>query len=183
MDERIDILDSDGKHTGTTELKSYAHRMGLFHATVHIWFYTPDGKVLLQQRGKNKDTHPLLWDVSVAGHIGAGEEVETAAIREIKEEIGFSILRTDLRKIGVFKSVQQHTNGLMDCEFHHTFLSELKVALETLRPQDAEVALLTLISIDNFSADVLEGKSSKKYVPHSLEYYKTIFNEIKNSLK
>ena len=81
MDELIDILDSNGDFTGKTAMKSEAHKNGWFHATVHIWFYTTDGKILLQQRGKHKETHPLLWDVSVAGHVGAGEAIETSAIR------------------------------------------------------------------------------------------------------
>ncbi len=58
MDELLDILDTDGNPTGTTAMKSKAHRIGLFHATVHIWFYTSEGELLLQQRGKNKGTHP-----------------------------------------------------------------------------------------------------------------------------
>ncbi|MGB3152847.1 MAG: hydrolase, partial [Maribacter sp.] len=37
MDELIDILNEEGEFTGETKLKSYAHRMGLFHSTVHIW--------------------------------------------------------------------------------------------------------------------------------------------------
>ena len=40
MDELIDILNAEGKPLGTSAMKSVAHREGLFHATVHIWFYT-----------------------------------------------------------------------------------------------------------------------------------------------
>ncbi len=91
MDERVDILDEQGKPTGESCLKSEAHRNGLLHPTIHVWLYTPDGRVLIQQRGENKATHPLLWDVSVAGHVSAGEEVITAAIREVEEEVGLTI--------------------------------------------------------------------------------------------
>ena len=122
MDELLDILDRDGNLTGTTVMKSKAHSEGLFHATVHVWFYTLEGELLLQQRGKNKETHPLLWSVSVAGHIGAGEEIDVSAIREIEEEIGLTVEKELLEKIGVFKSVQKHNEHLVDCEFQHTFL-------------------------------------------------------------
>jgi isopentenyldiphosphate isomerase len=174
MDELIDILDAKGNPTGTTELKSYAHRMGLFHAAVHIWFYTVDGKVLLQQRGKDKDTHPLLWDVSVAGHIGAGEAIELSAIREVKEEI--------LEKIGVFKSIQKHYEDLVDCEFHHTFLCELKESIEQLTKQEIEVESLQLISLHEFSKELFSSDTCGKYVPHSKDYYKTIIGAIKQKL-
>ena len=38
-----------------------------------------------------KNIYPLLWDVSVAGHIDAGETFFEAAIRECKEEIGLTL--------------------------------------------------------------------------------------------
>ncbi|MEX0360286.1 MAG: hydrolase, partial [Allomuricauda sp.] len=50
MDELVDILDENGNLTGRTCLKSEAHLKGYFHPTVHVWFYTADGKVLFQKR-------------------------------------------------------------------------------------------------------------------------------------
>ena len=182
MDELIDILDSEGNFTGKTKLKSYAHSMGLFHATAHIWFYTLDGKILLQQRGKNKDTHPLLWDASVAGHVGAGEEIEISAIREVEEEIGITITKDNLEKIGVFKSVQKHNDTLIDCEFHHTFLCELKVPLKELQKQESEVEALELISLLKFSEETKNIPNSQKYVQHGATYYSTIVKAIQERL-
>lgn len=182
MDELVDILDADGNYTGTTEFKSHAHRVGLFHPTVHVWFYTSDGRILIQQRGKDKDTHPLLWDVSVAGHVGAGEEIELSAIREVEEEIGLRISKTDLEKIGVFKSVQKHNEELIDCEFHHTFLCELKVPLENLEKQRSEVENLQLIPLVQFAEETWGMANPAKYVPHRVDYYKSIIREIKKKL-
>jgi len=182
MDELIDILDTYGKPTGTTALKSKAHRLGLFHATVHIWFYTDDGKILLQQRGEQKITYPLLWDVSVAGHIGAGEKIGVSAIREIEEEIGLQVQEEDLIKIGVFKSMQKHHDTLIDNEFHHTFLCELKVPLHLLQKQESEVADLKIIPIENFDKEINAMVRLQKYVPHSLEYHQTVINEIEKRI-
>ena len=71
MEEWIDLMDTNGNYTGQKVLKSEAHQKGLFHPTAHIWFYTAEGQVLLQQRSETKKTFPLYWDVSVAGHISA----------------------------------------------------------------------------------------------------------------
>ncbi|WP_419211783.1 NUDIX hydrolase [Maribacter sp. X9] len=182
MDELIDILTDNGEPTGTRAMKTEAHRKGLFHPTVHIWFYTSDGKILLQKRAENKDTHPGLWDVSVAGHIGAGENILDSALREIAEEIGLSISETALQKIGIFKSVQKHSESLIDCEFHHTFLSELKFPLEKLTKQESEVNDLKLLSIKKLEDELLHPDKSKIYVPHSQTYYSTIVSEIKKLL-
>lgn len=182
MDERIDILNADGEPTGTTAMKSEAHEKGLFHATTHIWFYTSNGKILFQKRAKSKNIFPGLWDVSVAGHIGAGEPILESAIREIKEEIGLTISENSLQKIGIFKSVQKHSALLLDCEFHHTFLSKLKAPLKDLNKQDSEVEDLKLLSIDQFENDLQHPDNVKFYVPHHPEYLSTILAKIKKLL-
>ena len=115
MDELIDVLDIEGYKTGKTCLKSIIHSTGLYHATVHIWFYTAEGNILLQQRAASKAIYPLLWDVSVAGHLNAGESFKSGAIREIKEEIGFL---PDIKKtvpLETFISTDEHFN-------FHTYL-------------------------------------------------------------
>ena len=182
MDELVDILDSKGNFTGRTAMKSEAHRKGWFHPSVHVWLYTKDGKLLIQQRAKSKDTHPLLWDVSVAGHIGAGEGIKASAIREIEEEIGLSISKEQLEKIGIFKSVHEHAADLIDCEFHHTFLCELNVPSANLKKQESEVENLELISLLEFSEETWGMANLQKYVPHGIEYYKTVIKEIKKRL-
>ena len=180
MDELIDILDANGKPTGKTALKSEAHKNGWFHPTTHIWFYTNKGELLLQQRAKSKDTHPLLWDVSVAGHIGAGENVLDSALREVEEEIGLKIAKTDLQKIGCFKEIHKHSDDLIDCEYHHTFLCELKVSLDSLIKQKSEVEALQLMPISQFEDELQNETLKKKYVPHSIEYYNRIIDSLKH---
>lgn len=182
MDELIDILDANGKPTGNTELKSKAHRLGLFHATAHIWLYTKTGELLLQQRSVNKDIFPLLWDVSVAGHIGAGEKIEVSAVREIEEEIGLKVQEQDLEKIGVYKSMQTHSDTLQDNEFHHTFLCALKVPFGFLKKQESEVADLKLISLIHFEQELASNFLSKQYVPHAQGYYEKITDAIMSRL-
>ena len=91
MEEYLDILDKTGKPLGESYLKSVVHQKGYYHNTVHIWFYTKEGQILLAQRSFKKTICPGMWDVSVAGHMEAGETLEAAAVREIREEIGTRI--------------------------------------------------------------------------------------------
>lgn len=182
MDELVDILDESGKPTGKALMKSEAHRNGLFHPTIHVWCYTANGNILIQQRGRNKTTHPLLWDVSVAGHVGAGEDIVIAAVREVQEEIGLAIKKRDLKKIGVFKSVHRHSAILTDCEFHHTFLCELKVPLLALNKLESEVEALALIPLIRLTEETLGLAQPYKYVPHDRKYYKMVLKAIKTCL-
>ncbi|MEX0289567.1 MAG: NUDIX domain-containing protein [Flavobacteriaceae bacterium] len=179
MDELVEIFDQWGMPIGEIVPKSVAHKKGLYHPTAHVWLYTASGMVLLQQRGRHKDTHPLLWDVSVAGHIASGEAYTKAAIREVQEEIGLSIKEEDLKKIGVYKSVHQHSDTLIDCEFNHTYLCKLSVSLEALTKQESEVEALKLMPLVQFEKEVLDPAKASKFVPHENSYYTAVIEAIK----
>jgi isopentenyldiphosphate isomerase len=179
MDELVDILDSEGKPTGKSCLKSEAHRKGLLHPTVHVWLYTSDGRVLIQQRGKNKATHPLLWDVSVAGHVASGEPIVTAAIREVEEEVGYQITEEDLESIGTFKAIHKISEDFIDAELHHIFLCELETPFKNLIKQESEVEALDLIPLFRFAEETWGLANMGKYVPHGPTYYKKVIKAIK----
>lgn len=179
MDELLDILDAQGNYTGKTCLKSEAHKNGYFHATVHIWLFTADQKILLQKRAPTKKVFPNLWDISVAGHIGAGEEIETAAIREIAEEIGFRITKDKLIKIGTRKHTILHENGIQDNEFHTIFAVELTTTLENLKIQESEISAINLFPLNTLT----NTKNLQNILlPRFHEYYCTVYTKISNIL-
>lgn len=175
MDELIDILSSTGEFTGKTALKSEAHRKGLYHQTVHVWFYTGDNKVLLQKRASVKKVFPNLWDVSVAGHIEAGEKIETAAIREVNEEIGITISESDLQKIGLRKDKIVHPNGILDYEFKHIYICKLKKDINQLEIQVGEVDDLHLFDISILKDTIKHGSFM---VPNINHYYDFIYEQL-----
>ncbi|GAA3512664.1 NUDIX domain-containing protein [Aquimarina addita] len=177
-DELIDIVDSLGNQTGRIRLKSEAHRLGLYHKSVHIWFYTLRGELLLQKRAINKDTYPNLWDVSVAGHISAGETPEISAIREVEEEIGLKISIDDLEFLDIYLSKKEPAPGIVDNEFHHIYLSKLSIPLQKLKLQKEEVAAIKLLSIDDFKNELSNSLDKNKYVPHDESYFHLIIDEI-----
>lgn len=67
------------------------HATGLWHRAVHILVFDAAGRVFLQKRSMLKDLSPGLWDSSCSGHVDAGEDYDTAAVRELGEEIGISL--------------------------------------------------------------------------------------------
>ncbi len=179
MDEYIDIVTKEGKPTGKSELKSIIHQKGYYHNTVHIWFYTADGYVLLSQRSAKKAICPLMWDVSVAGHIDAGETIKQAAVRETKEEIGITISESNLKKIGVFECFKSYDNHIIDNEFHHTFLVELKVSISELTRQEEEVEALKLVSIKDLKQLFKTiGNNNNHFVESNKSYYEFVLQEI-----
>jgi len=180
MDELIDILTPEGKSTGKTALKSEAYKNGWFHATAHIWFFTSDKKILLQKRALTKKVFPGIWDISVAGHIGAGEEILEGAKREVFEEIGLILEDKDFIKIGTRIHQVNHENGIQDNEHHHVFIAELKTPISELTMQPEEVAGLEL-----WDLKVLKETKNLENVllPRFHEYYVTVYNKIISYLK
>ncbi|MEN8965937.1 MAG: NUDIX domain-containing protein [Polaribacter sp.] len=175
MDELIDILTPEGKSTGKRALKSEAHKSGWFHATVHIWLFTKDEKILLQKRALTKKVFPGLWDISVAGHIAAGETILSAAKREVFEEIGLVLNANELIKIGTRIHQVTHANGIQDNEHHHVFIAELKEPIANLKMQVEEVDGIQL-----FDLAVLKKTKNLENVllPRFHEYYVTVYKKI-----
>jgi isopentenyldiphosphate isomerase len=95
VEELFDVLDDEGRAIGTAP-RSRVHREGLWHRSVHVLVFHPDGRLLLQKRSASKDTCPGLWDSSVGGHVGAGEDPFASALRETREELGIDLLPAQL---------------------------------------------------------------------------------------
>ena len=66
------------------------HANNLLHRAVHILLFNDAGELFLQKRSRFKDRHPCVWDSSAAGHVDDGEDYDTAAGRELQEELGVS---------------------------------------------------------------------------------------------
>src|SRR5437763_1822703 len=64
------------------------HGNNLRDRAVHVCILNRRGGLLLQERARWKDRHPLLWDSTAAGHVEAGEEYDQTAMRELREALG-----------------------------------------------------------------------------------------------
>jgi isopentenyl-diphosphate delta-isomerase len=183
MDEYIDIVTNEGLPTGKSALKSEIHLKGYFHNTAHVWLYTKQGEILLAQRAASKSIYPLLWDVSVAGHVDASETIEHAAIREVKEEIGFDLIENNLHKIGVSECFQSYPNGIVDNEFHHTFISELNIEIKDLSLDKNEVEDVKLVNLHKFQNLIDNIGSDNHFVASNKFYYEFVLQSISQAIK
>ena len=178
MDEYLDIWDSEGKPTGKTCLKDEAHQKGWFHPTVHVWFYTPAPALLFQKRSLIKETYPGFWDVSVAGHVSAGESIIEGVIREIKEEIGLDILENDLISLDIRKNTNRFDDGIIDCEFQHVFLVKLNSGVSQLTIQETEVDAVRLFSFEELQQCMLQKNPNYSIVPADMSYYQFVMDAV-----
>ncbi len=70
------------------------HEKGALHREVFVIIQNRKNEILLQKRKDN-----LLWDSSSGGHFPHNQTYEEAAIREVFEELGVKIKKTDLEKV------------------------------------------------------------------------------------
>jgi 16S rRNA (adenine1518-N6/adenine1519-N6)-dimethyltransferase len=96
--EPFAIVDEDDRVIGAAP-RAEVHGNNLRHRAVHIFIFNRAGELLLQKRSRWKDRHPNVWDSSAAGHVGAGEEYDETAVRELREELGITAPLTKLAKI------------------------------------------------------------------------------------
>jgi len=153
VDELLDILDESGRPTGEVVLKSEAHRLGLWHRCFHSWICGSDATgsyVLLQRRAATKDTWPGYLDVTVAGHLAAGEET-LDGLREVEEELGLRVEPERLVPLGT-RRVEQEIPAGCDREFHEVFLVFDATPPEDLRLQREEVSAVFRLGLDDVQA-------------------------------
>lgn len=94
-DEILEVVDKDGNSLGLAKRSEIHGNPSLIHRVVHVLLFDKKGRLLLQMRSFNKDVAPGKWDTSVGGHVNPGEDINKAAHREIKEELGISDCRLD----------------------------------------------------------------------------------------
>ena len=100
-EEIFDVVNERDEVTGQRTRKE-VHRLGLWHRAVHVLVFNQRGEVFLQKRSMQKDTAAGKWDSSSSGHLDTGEDYDTCARRELREEIGLVVTETPSRlfKIG-----------------------------------------------------------------------------------
>lgn len=89
-DEIFDVVNDRDEVIGQSTRRE-VHARGLLHRAVHVLVFNARGQLFLQKRSMAKDSAPGCWASSCSGHVDAGEDYLTAAVRELEEEIGLRI--------------------------------------------------------------------------------------------
>lgn len=88
-DEQLILVDEGGTPVGT-ETKERCHEgEGLLHRAFSVYLFDERARLLTQQRSRHKPLWPGFWSNSCCSHPRAGEDMEAAARRRVREELGF----------------------------------------------------------------------------------------------
>ncbi|MCS7050321.1 MAG: NUDIX domain-containing protein [Thermomicrobium sp.] len=171
QDELFDVLTPTGDVTGRTATRRDVHRAGLWHAAFHLWVVWREGDdlvVLLQRRSRTKDTMPGRIDVSVGGHLRAGEydperlrsgrDLEPI-LREMREELGTSIDPRTIQWVGR-RRTESIVGRTVDREMQELFVAVQSEPPRELTPDPREVEALVTVSVPALVALLQRSQSS-----------------------
>lgn len=99
--ELWDIYDGERKMTGRTHARGKEMARGDYHIVVNVWVVNSKGEFLITKRAPNKN-FPNIWE-STGGSAVAGDSSLEAAVREVKEETGLSVLPENGKLLFTFK--------------------------------------------------------------------------------
>jgi len=143
-EELLDVLDENGIKTGQVLPRKEVHKQGLWHRIIVVAIVNEKNEILIQQRSHDKDKNPDMWDISVTGHLSAGQDSLSAAAREISEEVsvslGYSVDVKDFRYMFSFRKEQYVNENHYDRQFYDFFiLRQSGLNNENIKFQTSEV--------------------------------------------
>jgi isopentenyl-diphosphate Delta-isomerase len=128
--------------------KMEAHRKALLHRAFSVFVFNSKGEMLLQQRALQKYHSGGLWTNTCCSHPAPTEDTDSAAMRRLRQEMGFS---TPLTKIFDFVYLADFDNGLTEHEFDHVYIGEYE---GEVHPNPSEVHDFCYKSLDSIESSL-----------------------------
>lgn len=148
MKEQEVILVNENDEPMGTIKKMEAHQKGLLHRAFSVFIFDKNGRILIQQRAAEKYHGAHLWTNACCSHPFPGEEVNKAAQRRLKEELGFT---TALHQIFSFTYKANVENNLIEHEFDHVFAG---VYEGSVQPNPHEVSDFVYENMDRLKKQI-----------------------------
>ena len=141
-EEQLILVDERNRATGTAG-KTVTHRRGLLHRAFSIFLVDDRGRIVLQQRSREKYHSGGLWANTCCGHPRPGEQTRSAALRRLGEELGVASELT----FGFFARYRSELDhGMHENELVYVYFGRLAAPP---RPDPAEVADVALLSCED----------------------------------
>ena len=131
MAEFWDVLDIDGNKTGRTHQRGVPMSAGDGHLVVQIWIMNDKNEFLISKRIGQPEG---MWHTTGGGAI-AGEESITAAMREVKEELGVDLIPKNGQRFKRYSEPHINDDGFVFIDVW-LFRQEADLAFVVLEPNE-----------------------------------------------
>jgi len=150
--EMLDIYTDKFKHVGVASKKE-AHEKGYWHTVITCLAINPTKGTAIFQRKYPKNGASITdensqLDITVGGHIIAGESIDQA-VREIKEELLEDVSIKDLVYLGIRQTAATINPNYIANEFQYIFLYPCQKQLNQYDVSGKEVARLVEIKVQD----------------------------------
>jgi isopentenyl-diphosphate Delta-isomerase len=162
--EEVILVDERDNVIGTME-KMEAHRQGKLHRAFSVILLNSAGEMLLQKRAKSKYHSAGLWTNTCCSHPLPNENIEDAAARRLKEEMGIE-LRPNYAYKFIYKA--HLDSNLTEHELDHVFIGKYDGKPNM---NSAEVEDWKFVNIEWLRQDM------KKNPNHYTEWFKLIMEK------
>lgn len=132
--ESLILVDRDDREIGTLSKARCHDGEGVLHRAFSAFVFDPEGRLLLQQRAGDKRLWPGFWSNSCCSHPRAGEDMEEAVHRRLRQELGI-----DASLSFIYKFVYQAGFGELGSE-HELCWVYAGVTADRVRANRTEVA-------------------------------------------
>ncbi|OZD40538.1 isopentenyl-diphosphate delta-isomerase [Rhodococcus sp. 06-1477-1B] len=154
--QHVVLLDDEGRAVGTQDKTTVHTEQTPLHLAFSSYVVREDGAVLLTRRASSKTTWPSVLTNSCCGHPAPGEDLESAVLRRIGEELGLQARSAEL-VLPHFRYRAVMDNGIVENEICPVY--RVTVGDDaTLDPDPDEVDETRWVSWSEFSADVLADR-------------------------
>lgn len=178
MEEKFDdVLNEFGEFTGEVATREECHKKGLWHRAVYAFIIDKNSNVLLQKRSEKKKLWPNMWDVTVGGHVDAGEFGRQSLIREVKEELGIDITDDDIKYL-VGSSSINIKGDIINKHYNECYLITKDVDVSKIKLQEEEVSEVRYFSkeevlnmIDNNYSELTEKTGPWNFLKRKLKEF------------
>lgn len=161
--ELWDVYDKNRIKTGKIMERGSAFDNEDYHLVVHVCLFNSRNEMLIQQRQPFKHGWSNMWDLTVGGSATAGDTSQTAAERELKEEIGCSI---------DFSNIRPHLSVNFEVGFDDYYLIESEIEIEKLELQYEEVQRVKWASKE----EILQMLDNGEFIPYYKHLIELLFD-------
>ena len=147
--ELFDLYTKDRVKNGRTMVRGEPVPENCYRIVVHICIFDSEGRMLIQQRQPFKHGWSNMWDITVGGSAIAGDDSQSAAERETREELGLEIDLSEVRP-----SLTLH----WEHGFDDYYLLTQEVDLSTLHLQYEEVQAVRWADRDEIMQMIDDGR-------------------------
>lgn len=166
-EELLFVVDEDDKPL-TPLPRKYVIDNGLWRRTGDVMLVDKQkGRVLCQKRSETKDERPGVWIAVFGGKSAPGETPEQTTLRELKEELGIILNKSDLNFCNKIKSDDRR-------QFEYNYWALWSGDVSKLQYDKVEVAQIAWHDITDV-LDLLKGSPSWYSYGYEADMLKNIF--------